>query len=203
MNGKEFQQELEAFNLLFTIRSLLPDPIDPLSPAAFRTKLATSPNVALHLDGHSHFNKITGVCSNGKTVANSLDGGKPADGHELDPCSKVGGQPGVGYYEIQTASTVDWPFDARVIELVDNNDGTLTVYGTVFEPGVGMDPLLDTGRRLALGNLEVRGQAINLDRPGDVNVALLVRIPDEVDRRLDDVSTRHATIETIAHLDSP
>ncbi len=198
-----FREDLEAFNLLFTLRSILPDPIDPLDTDEFREMLAASPNVILHLDGHSHFNKITGVCSNGRIIANSLDTADPsAGGSELRPCSDVGGEPGRGYYEIQTASTVDWPFDARIVELVDNNDGTLTVYGTVFEPPVGLDELLDTGRRLALGNLEVMGQDVNLDRPGDVNVALSVRIPDQVDRRLDAVATRSATIETVVHLDA-
>ena len=38
-----------------------------------------------------------------------------------------------GFFEIATASLIDWPQQARLIELADNGDGTLSVFGTVVD----------------------------------------------------------------------
>lgn len=67
--------------------------------------LLDHPLVILSLVGHSHVNRVTPYAR---------------DGH--------------GFYEIETASTADWPLQGRLVELVDNRDGTLSVFGTLFEP---------------------------------------------------------------------
>ena len=40
---------------------------------------------------------------------------------------------GGGFWEVNTASHVDWPAQARLLELVDNRDGTLSVFGTIVD----------------------------------------------------------------------
>ena len=40
---------------------------------------------------------------------------------------------GGGFWEINTASHVDWPQHARVIEVMDNRDGTLSLFGTLID----------------------------------------------------------------------
>jgi hypothetical protein len=68
--------------------------------------LQTYPNVVLVVAGHWHRNVIRSYGS--------------AD----DPA---------GFWEIVGASSIDWPPQGRLIELVDNGDGTLSIVTTVFD----------------------------------------------------------------------
>lgn len=63
-------------------------------------------NVVLVLAGHSHQNAIRAF-------------GSPGDA--------------AGFWQIETASSVDQPGQGRLVELVDNGDGTLSVVTTVFD----------------------------------------------------------------------
>lgn len=65
------------------------------------------PNVVAWVNGHTHSNDLTAH--------------RRSDGRTS------------GFWEINTASHVDWPQQARVIELVDNHDGTLSIFGTMIE----------------------------------------------------------------------
>ena len=38
-----------------------------------------------------------------------------------------------GFWEIETASEIDWPIQSRLIELMDNRDGTLSIFGTLID----------------------------------------------------------------------
>jgi metallophosphoesterase (TIGR03767 family) len=38
-----------------------------------------------------------------------------------------------GFWEINTASHVDWPQQSRLIEVMDNRDGTLSIFGTILD----------------------------------------------------------------------
>ena len=87
---------------------------DPARPAERRllgpevvSILVRYPNVVAWVDGHTHTNGIT------------------PHPHPQGLAS--------GFWEITTASHVDWPQQARVIELVDNQDGTLSLFGTMIE----------------------------------------------------------------------
>lgn len=40
---------------------------------------------------------------------------------------------GSGFWEISTASHIDFPQHARILELVDNGDGTLSIFGTLVD----------------------------------------------------------------------
>ena len=50
------------------------------------------------------------------------------------------GPGGGGLWEITTASHVDWPQQSRVIELVDNRDGTLSVFATLIDHLAPIEP---------------------------------------------------------------
>ncbi|MDI3403166.1 TIGR03767 family metallophosphoesterase [Streptomyces cavernicola] len=69
--------------------------------------LSRFPNVLAWINGHSHVNRIT------------------PHAHPTTPHRS--------FWEINTASHVDYPHHARVIELVDNGDGTLSLLTTLIE----------------------------------------------------------------------
>jgi len=74
-----------------------------------RDLLLRYPNAILWVNGHTHVNGVTA--------------------HTRPPGSAVPG----GFFEIATASLIDWPQQARLIELADNGDGTLSVFATVVD----------------------------------------------------------------------
>jgi len=43
------------------------------------------------------------------------------------------GRRGHGFWEINTASHIDWPQQSRLIEVMDNRDGTLSLFGTLLD----------------------------------------------------------------------
>ena len=43
------------------------------------------------------------------------------------------GSKGRGFWEINTASHIDWPEQSRTIEVMDNKDGTLSLFGTLLD----------------------------------------------------------------------
>ena len=57
------------------------------------------------VNGHTHANRVT-------------------------PFRRPGGG---GFWEITTASHLDWPQQSRLIELFDNRDGTLSIFGTMLD----------------------------------------------------------------------
>jgi hypothetical protein len=38
-----------------------------------------------------------------------------------------------GFWEVNTASHIDWPSQARILEIADNANGTLSVFGTIVD----------------------------------------------------------------------
>ena len=84
---------------------------DPRSSRPIRTGLDLvrlfhrHPNVIAYIAGHSHTNRIRPL---------------PA---------KNGG----GLWEIKSPSTADWPPQHRLIEVMDNRDGTLSIFGTLLD----------------------------------------------------------------------
>lgn len=189
---KVFDGLVSAFNLLFSVRNLLPDPILPRAPmntSNFRRLLAANPHVILHVAGHSHQHKILAICNNGVAI------------HATEGlCSDVGGTAGKGYYEVRTAANADWPQEWRILEFADNNDGTLSIFATVFGPAYGKDALADAGRRLALADIETIPGRNKIDHPQDLNVELVVPITSTIDQKLDGVPNRHARIESLTTL---
>jgi metallophosphoesterase (TIGR03767 family) len=72
---------------------------------AVRELLLRFPNAVLWVNGHTHRNTVT-------------------------PHRAPGGG---GFWEVNTAAHIDWPQQSRVLELVDNQDGTLSIFGTILD----------------------------------------------------------------------
>ena len=72
-----------------------------------RDLLLRFPNVVAWVNGHTHRNQVT-------------------------PYARTGSIPG-GFWEVNTAAHIDWPQQSRIVELVDNGDGTLSLFGTIVD----------------------------------------------------------------------
>ncbi|WP_426573423.1 TIGR03767 family metallophosphoesterase [Aquihabitans sp. McL0605] len=121
--------------------------------------LVRYPNVVAWVNGHTHTNGIT------------------PRRHPQGLAS--------GFWEICTASHVDWPQQARVIELVDNADGTLSIFGTMIEhlapatvdrQGGDVLALAGLSRELGLNDANA-GPASKPGAVADRNVELVLPTP--------------------------
>jgi metallophosphoesterase (TIGR03767 family) len=74
--------------------------------ADLQALLAAHANVIAYVAGHTHTNKITAF-----------------------PGTNGSG----GFWGIETASEADWPQQSRLIEVMDNHDGTLSIFGTALD----------------------------------------------------------------------
>ena len=54
---------------------------------------------------------------------------------------------GGGFWEIVTAAHTDWPQQSRLLDLADNADGSLSIFGTIFDHGAPARPGLRPARR--------------------------------------------------------
>jgi len=99
-----------------------------LGPAV-RDLLLRFPNTVLWVNGHTHVNSVTP--------------------HSRHPESPVPG----GFWELNTASHIDWPQQARLVELVHNGDGTLSVFGTIIDHAGPAEAHTDLDSPVALAGL--------------------------------------------------
>jgi len=76
-------------------------------PAVIEALVASYENVVLWLVGHEHDTRVRAVAG--------VDAAHP------------------GYWEIMTPAIADWPSQARFIELVDNGNDTLSIFGTLVD----------------------------------------------------------------------
>ncbi|CAL9563119.1 TIGR03767 family metallophosphoesterase [Streptomyces sp. Tu 3180] len=90
--------------------------------------------------------------------------------------------PGGSFWEISTASHVDFPQLARVVELVDNNDGTLSLFTTLVESAApsrtDFTDLSRTGLASLYRELSLNAPGARTDLAGDPedrNTELLLR----------------------------
>jgi hypothetical protein len=88
-----------------------------------RDLLLRFPNVIAWVNGHTHHNEVLP--------------------HARAATAVVGG----GFWEINTAAHIDWPSQSRVIEIVDNGDATLSIFGTIID-----DIASNSWSPLTLGN---------------------------------------------------
>jgi metallophosphoesterase (TIGR03767 family) len=116
------------------------------------------PNVIAYVNGHRHLNRV--------------------DPHP-DPAGRSG-----GFWEITTSAQLAAPQHARIIELADNRDGTLSIFATLIDHAGsaetrGSYDLLDLAaisRELSFNNFQ--GQVENkVGAAADRNVELLVTAP--------------------------
>ena len=80
---------------------------DALSPEEIEALVASRPEVIAWLVGHTHDNRVRAVPG--------ADAEHP------------------GYWEIMTSAVADYPSQARLIELVDNGDGTMSIFATLVD----------------------------------------------------------------------
>lgn len=133
---------------------------DRLGSAAFVALLQRFPNVVLWVNGHSHTNRVW---------------------PHPDPTGRTG-----GFWEVNTASHIDTPQQARTFELFHNGDGTLSVVSVMLDhadpsdvpPGPPYDPPALAALALELSsNDPAQDLAFRLGAPGDRNVELVLRWP--------------------------
>ena len=141
--------------------------------------LLSSKNVILHLTGHGH--------TDSKTL------------------QTVSGQD--GYWELMTASTIDFPLQSRVLELVDENNGYLSIYVTNFDHNSAEATLAFKARQLAAGKLAFGTTGFNGDTVAfwaeevqAQNLLLRVALPEDVRANLASIPDWPATVESIQTL---
>jgi metallophosphoesterase (TIGR03767 family) len=95
-----------------------------------------------------------------------------------------------GFWSIRVAAEADWPQQSRLLEVFDNHDGTLSIFGTILDhvgqsaapaPGTaasGMDlnDLASAGRTMSFNDFQ-SGAPIGEGSPQDRNVELLLDDP--------------------------
>ena len=86
------------------------------------------PNVIAWVAGHSHENKVT-------------------------PFAAPGGKS--GFWSIRTAALADWPKQNRLLEIFDNRDGNLSIFGTVIDHAAKVDAPADGTNAENLGTDEL------------------------------------------------
>ncbi|MGB6454468.1 MAG: TIGR03767 family metallophosphoesterase [Streptosporangiaceae bacterium] len=67
------------------------------------------PNVIAWVNGHTHVNQVTGFA---RASSSPFTG---------------------GFWEVNTASHIDWPQQSRLVEVADNRDGTLSIIATIID----------------------------------------------------------------------
>ncbi|HRI44972.1 MAG TPA: TIGR03767 family metallophosphoesterase [Fimbriimonadaceae bacterium] len=146
---------------LLTMENLAPDPLDPvrLNPSEVKDLLHRYPNMILWVNGHSHVNRVWS---------------------HSDPRGRT-----AGFWEVNTASHIDFPQQSRTVEIVDNMDGTLSVFGILIDhmapPATEANPrsplaLASVSRELS-ANDPLFSIPFQIGQPSDRNVELLVKKP--------------------------
>lgn len=126
--------------------------------------LLAHPNVVAYVAGHTHEHRVT---------AFKRPGGKG------------------GFWGIETSSEIDWPIQSRLLELMDNRDGTLSIFGTIIDhaapllsppagtPAASFSPatLAGLGREFSFNDPQVGVEAKAEGQLRDRNVELLLPDP--------------------------
>ena len=119
------------------------------------------PHLIAYVSGHTHDNNISAFPRTGGGV----------------------------WWGIETSATADWPVQHRLIEVMDNHDGTLSIFGTLLDhaaaaaapapgsaAGFSSAELASIGRELAYNDPQA-GDGTGEGATNDQNVELLVRDP--------------------------
>jgi metallophosphoesterase (TIGR03767 family) len=131
------------------------------------TLLHANPNVIAWVAGHSHQNDVDAYPNPSGTG---------------------------GFWSIRVAAEADWPQQSRLLEIFDNDDGTLSIFGTILDlaapatsvaPGtdastLGADDLASLGRTIGFNETQYGAATcspICEGQPVDRNVELLVADP--------------------------
>lgn len=129
------------------------------SPEAVLALIGRHPNVILWLSGHQHSNLIWPRKNNNGNHA---------------------------FWEVNTASHIDFPQQSRSVEIIDNNDGTLSIAGVMLDHS---EPLtLDYSKPFSAAQLAAFSAELAMNNPGmdleartalnrNQNVELLLKKP--------------------------
>jgi metallophosphoesterase (TIGR03767 family) len=115
------------------------------------------PNVILHAAGHTHENRVW-----------------PRPGRRGDPAR---GRPATGYWEVNSSSHADWPHQSRTLEIVDNHDGTLSMFGVMFDAAA---PPRACRARGETGCIRWADDPTDEPGPGRINEEYLAAVAREV-----------------------
>jgi metallophosphoesterase (TIGR03767 family) len=98
------------------------------------------PHVITYVAGHSHENLINPFPPTGE---------------------------GGGFWEIKSPAIADWPPQQRMIEVMDNKDGTLSIFGTIVDHAANVEiPKSGTNaKKLGIVNLAAIGRVITFNDP--------------------------------------
>jgi hypothetical protein len=135
----------------------------PTPDETIRCQFLRHPSVVAFVNGHTHRNSVEAFPRD--------PGAGPAEG---------------GFWQINTASHIDWPQQSRTIDVFDNHDGTLSLFGTILDHAAAPNPggsqasasvsrLASISRELSFNDPDKSDSARGA--PEDRNVELLVRNP--------------------------
>jgi uncharacterized repeat protein (TIGR01451 family) len=94
---------------------------------SFTELLATHPNVIAYVAGHTHEHQLL-RCGTPRT-SNTSD----TNPQNARFCKDSQGNPTHLWWEINTSAVADWPHQHRLVDVMDNRDGTLSIFGTVLD----------------------------------------------------------------------
>ena len=136
----------------------------------------SSENMILHLTGHGHQNTKTL-----QTVTSSD-----------------------GYWQLMSASTIDFPLQSRVVELVDEGNGYISIYVTNFGNNADETTLAHVARKLAGGKLAFGSPGSDVDTVAfwardtqAQNLLLRVALPDDIRSNLEQISDWPEIVESV------
>ncbi|WP_431842907.1 TIGR03767 family metallophosphoesterase [Calidifontibacter indicus] len=144
-----------------SMSNLLLDPALPfdMRHAGFEvvSMIKRYPNVIAWVNGHTHANKITPQ-------------------HHSDPTRS--------FWEINTASHIDFPQHARIIDVCDNKDGSLSLFTTLVESAAPYQASYTDGSQAALASVyrelsynDLHRDLSQLGTGADRNTELLLKNP--------------------------
>lgn len=145
-----------------TMGNPIPDPARPTEARHTGKELVALlhrfPNVVAWVNGHTHENHVT---------------------PQPDTSGKTG-----GFWEINTAAHIDYPEEGRVIEMVDNGDGTLSIFATIFQAAAPTAVNYSNLSRTGLASLsrelsfnDPQADPLRIGPPESHNVELLLTRP--------------------------
>jgi uncharacterized repeat protein (TIGR01451 family) len=145
------------------------DPLPGDPRESFVELLAKYPNVISYVAGHTHEHKL---------LPFTRDNGTPADSSDDSV-----------WWEVNTSAVIDWPTQSRLVEVMDNCDGTLSIFGTVIDhaaaagappagdaSGFDSNQLASVGRTLSYNDPQA-GDGTGEGTAADQNAELLVKDP--------------------------
>ena len=162
------------------------------SAQTFTQLLANYPNVLAYVAGHTHEHQLL-QCGTPRDPANKTDDNP----FNRRFCKDRQGRRKHLWWEINTSAVADWPHQHRLIEVMDNRDGTLSIFGTVLDhaspataPAAGnatgflADQLAAIGRTFGFNDPQKGPPSGEGDPQLDQNAELVLRDPRRADLKV-------------------